>query len=321
MASGKSATIRVDDLGLGRVLGDRMLPVLVAAMAFLAALALAGSAGASALVRHWQEGAAAALTVQVPDPAQPLPRSGDGPEETRLDRALTTLRASPGIDAVHALSAQELADLLRPWLGDAAGGTTLPLPGVIQVRLFGSGPDVAALQTRMAAAVPGVLVESHGAWVQRLAILAKSLQVCAWLVLAVVAAVAVSVVMVATRSGLQARRDSIEIVHGLGATDGYIASRFATRATVLACAGALLGAVASVPVLLALATLTAPFVTAAPEGTTPAAAADIAWLLAASLATLPLELSVGLPALPVVAALIGYVTAQTTVRRWLRRLP
>ncbi len=321
MASGTSAPIRVDDLGLGRILGDRMLPVLVAAMAFLAALALAGSAGASALVRHWQEGAAAALTVQVPDPAQKLPRNGDGPEETRLDRALTTLRASPGIDAVHALSTQELAELLRPWLGDAAGGTTLPLPGVIQVRLFGSGPDVAALQTRMEAAVPGVLVESHGAWVQRLAILAKSLQLCAWLVLVVVAAVAVGVVMVATRSGLQARRESIEIVHGLGATDGDIAGRFARRATWLACGGGLLGAIASVPVLLALATLTAPFVTAAPEGTAPAAAADMAWLVAASPRTLPLELSVGLPALPAVAALIGYATAQTTVRSWLRRLP
>ncbi len=321
MASGKSPKIRVDDLGLGRILGDKMLPILVAAMAFLAALALAGSAGASALVRHWQEGAASALTVQVPDPSQPLPRNGDGPEETRLDRALTLLRGSPGIDSVHALNAQELADLLRPWLGDAAGGTSLPLPGVIQVRLFGSGPDVASLQTRMEAALPGVLVESHGAWVQRLAILARSLQFCAWLVLAVVAAVAVAVVMVATRSGLQARRDSIEIVHGLGATDRYIAGRFASRATWLACAGGLLGAVASVPILLAMATLTAPFVTAAPEGATPVAAADMAWLLAASLTTLPLELSVGLPALPVVAALIGYITAQTTVRSWLRRMP
>jgi len=110
-------------------------------------------------------------------------------------------------------------------------------------------------------------------------------------------------------------------VHGLGATDSYIAGRFARRATGLAGAGGLLGAVASVPVLLALATLTTPFVTAAPEGTTPQAAADMAWLLAASLRALPLELSVGLPALPVVAALLGYATAQTTVRRWLRRMP
>ena len=83
---------RFDDLGLRRALGDRMLPLLVAAMTFLAALALAGSAAAAALVRHWQEGAAAALTVQVPHrPIRPPAAGG-----TRLEAVLAALRATPG---------------------------------------------------------------------------------------------------------------------------------------------------------------------------------------------------------------------------------
>jgi cell division transport system permease protein len=312
---------RFDDLGLRRALGDRMLPALVAAMAFLAALALAGSAGAAALVRHWQEGAAAALTVQVPDPAQPLPRDDDGPEESRLDRALSLLRASSGIVGARALSQAELADLLRPWLGDAGGGPALPLPAVVQVHLAGAGPDVATLQARLDAAVPGTLVESHGAWVQRLAVLARSLQACAWLALAVVAAVAAAVVTVGTRAGLSARRDAIEIVHGLGATDGFIAARFARRATWLAGLGGLLGALASVPVLLALASLAAPFVAATAEAPAPALPADPVLRLAETLRTLPPELWLGLPGLPVAAAAIGFWTAQATVRNWLKQLP
>ena len=55
-----------DELGLRRAISDRMLPFLVAAMAFLAALALAGWVGAASLARHWQQGAGSALTVQVP---------------------------------------------------------------------------------------------------------------------------------------------------------------------------------------------------------------------------------------------------------------
>ena len=51
-----------DELGLRRALSDRMLPFLVAAMAFLAALALAGWIGAAALARHWQDGVGSALT-------------------------------------------------------------------------------------------------------------------------------------------------------------------------------------------------------------------------------------------------------------------
>ena len=36
---------------------------------------------------------------------------------------------------------------------------------------------------------------------------------------------------------------------------------------------------------------------------------------------LPAALVVGVAALPVAAALIGFLTAQATVRGWLRRLP
>ena len=276
-----------------------MLPLLVAAMTFLAALALAGAAAASALVRHWQQGAAAALTVQVPAPEDAAPVGGG----TRLDAVLAALHAAPGIAEAHALSAGELAALLRPWLGEAAGDPALPLPAVIAAHLAPSGPDVATLQGRLAAAAPGTLVESHGVWVQRLARLARSLQACAWLVLAMVAGVAAAVVAVATRAGLAARREAIEIVHGLGATDRYIAARFARRTMRLAGLGGLFGLVAVLPVLAALAGLAAPF-------TGPPTAA-----------TLPPELLVGLPGLPVATAAIGFATARATVRRWLRRLP
>ncbi len=294
---------RFDDLGLRRALSDRLLPSLVAAMAFLAALALAGTAAASALGRQWQEGAGSVLTVQVPEPAA----AADG-ANTRLDRVLALLRGTPGIASARALSAGELEALLRPWLGSGSGRIALPLPAVVDVRLSDPALDTGRLAARVEAAAPGTLLESHDRWMRRLAVLARSLQACAGLALAVVAFVAVAVVAVAVRAGLATRRGAIEIVHGLGATDGYIAGRFARRATLLAAVGAGIGAAAAVPVLLGLAGLAAPF-TGQPEG-------------AAGLAgALPLALWLSLPALPAAAAAIGWLTAQGTVRRWLRRLP
>src|SRR3954453_5202720 len=76
-----------DELGLRRALSDRMLPLLVAAMAFLAAMALAGWFGSAALARHWQEGAGAALTVQVPRANEPATQG----EATRLASVLALL--------------------------------------------------------------------------------------------------------------------------------------------------------------------------------------------------------------------------------------
>ncbi|GAC1348209.1 MAG: ABC transporter permease [Acetobacteraceae bacterium] len=297
---------RFDDLGLKRALGDRLLPLLVAAMAFLAALALAGSVGAAALARHWQQGAGSVMTVQVPQPGGPA-EDGAG---RRVDRVLAALRATPGVADARLLRDEELAALLRPWLGEGAGRIALPLPAVIEVRLGAAAIDAAALAARTEAAAPGTLLEQQDRWVRRLAVLARSLQACAGLALLVVAFVAAAVITVATRAGLAARRDAIETVHGLGATDGYIAGRFAGRATLLASLGAAAGAVAALPVLAGLTGLAAPF-----------GGGDVPDGPAALLAAMPTTLWLALPALPLSAGAIAWLTAQGTVRRWLRRLP
>ena len=131
-----SRTVRGDELGLRRALADRILPVLVAAMAFLAALALAGFIAAASLARHWQEGAGANLTVQVPNPADAAFGGG-----TRRERALALLHAAPGVAEANILSEDQLADLLRPWLGSSTEALAVPLPAVIRVRLGASGME------------------------------------------------------------------------------------------------------------------------------------------------------------------------------------
>ncbi len=312
---------RADDLGVRRALADRLLPFLVAAMAFLAALALAGAVAADRLAQHWRGGGTTVLTVQVPDPGSP------GDAGSRVARVAALLRADPGVAAVRLLGEQELEGMLRPWLGGGDERIALPLPAVLEVRMraaeavpdrlterldansLAARLDANSLAARLDAATPGTLVDDHGAWLVRLGTLARSLQACAALATAVVACVAAAVVAVATRAGLSARRDAIAVVHGLGATDGYIAKRFARRATALAAAGAVLGTLAAVPLLASLAQLAAPF---AMPG---AGEADgVPGLL-------PLALWVRLAALPLAAAAIGWLTAQGTVRSWLLRLP
>ena len=134
----------------------------------------------------------------------------------------------------------------------------MPLPAVIAVRLTDPDANWTGWPSRLDVAAPGTLVESHGVWIGRLAVLARSLQACAGLALLLVAAVAAAVIAVATRAGMAARREAIEIVHGLGATDSYIAARFAGRATLLAATGGIAGAVLALPVLLTLASMAAP---------------------------------------------------------------
>jgi cell division transport system permease protein len=79
--------------------------------------------------------------------------------------------------------------------------------------------------------------------------------------------------------------------------------------------GGLIGAVVALPMLLWLAALAAPIL-----GAPAFAMADLAQGGLRVFAPLPLTLWVGLPALPLIAAAIGWLTASITVRRWLQNL-
>lgn len=323
MAERPVTRLRADRLGLGRALGSRLLPALVAAMTFLAALALAGMVGASQLAGRWQDGAGTLVTVQVPQPGEAAAGGAGG----RLDQVEALLDGDARIAAHHRLDDTELQHLLEPWLGDGTKLDTLPLPAVVQVRL--RADDAAAglppgLSAAIANAAPGTLVEANGVWGVRLARLAASLQACAALALLLVGLVAAGVIAVAARASLGAKRQTVEIVHGLGAAPGDIAGRFARRASVLCAIGGVAGSLAALPVLVALARLAAPFSALPKEAGDALVAAWQARLPAAVVTalrdSLPSALWRAIPALPLGATAIGWAATQATVRAWLRRL-
>jgi cell division transport system permease protein len=292
---------RRDDLGLRAALADRLLPVLVAAMSFLAALGLAGTLASASLAHDWQAQASDTLTIQVP---QPGGADATG-KTTRLQAVQAALAAMPGVAGAQVMSQADENALLTPWLGEDATQLGLQMPGVISASWAGPGaPD--ALGEALGKVAPGTLVDAGAIWAARVAALTSSLQDCAAAILVIVALVAAAVVAVAARAGLAQRRDTITIVHGLGALDGDIATRFANRATVLVVAGAVAGTVLALPVLAWLAALAAPF---------------SGQMTGSTLASVPMPLWFILPLLPLAAAGIGWVTAQLTVRSWLRSLP
>jgi cell division transport system permease protein len=298
---------RFDELGLRRALADWMVPFLVAAMAFLAALAVAGWMGAAVLSGHWEGGAGATLTVQVPGPTEQA-ASGSG---TRLAAVQALLTATPGVVSAKTLADEQLNTLLRPWLGANLKDLAVQIPAVIAVHTSGEANNLGGLEAGLSRVAPGTIVEDHAVWAGRLGTLARSLQLCAGFVLLVVTLVTAAVIAVVTHAGLAARREAIQIVYQLGATDGYIAQRFANRAAVLAAVGGALGGLIALPVVFLMTTMAAPL---AGRGVPASTTAD-------ALSFLPLPLWVLPVILTLMAAAIGYFTTQITMRRWLRQIP
>lgn len=282
-------------LGLPAARRDLLAAALVGAMAFLAALAIAGGVAVGNLAARWERGAGALLIVQVPDPAAASPAGG-----ARLEAALQALRDVPGVARAAPMPAARLAALLEPWLGQA--GAALPLPAVIEITAGRPRPDPAALAAALARTAPGAAAEDQGQHVAPLLALARSLALLAGWVVLVVGLVAAAMVAFAVHAGLAAHRPTIELLHAMGATEGWIAAAFARRAGRLALAGAAAGALAALPVLAGLAALAAPLA----EARAGLGAAPLAWLPAL--------------ALPALAWAMARATAALTVRRWLARL-
>ena len=294
---------KTDFLGVRVALSGGLLSGLVGTMSFLAALALGGALACASLAASWQGDTVSALTIQVPQPDQP----DAAHDATRLVEVQQALRANQAVSDLQIMSPAEINRLMSPWLGSDVASLGLEMPAVITAQ-WGQAGGAGPLQAQLETVSPGTLVKTGALWAGRVASLTTSLQACALAVLLIVASVAIAVVAVATRAGIAQLRENIEIVHGLGALDADIAARFAARATWLAFIGALCGTILALPVLAWLAWLAAPF-------TNPLQAQAAGWF---NLSPVLLGLS---PLLPGGAALIGWVTAQTTVRGWLRRLP
>lgn len=275
-----------DPIGLRGALADSLLIWLIGAMALLAGLTLAGHDAATNLARRWQEGASAAITVQIPNP-----------DAARMDAALALLRSLPAVADAQVVDPARMAELLRPWLGDANG---LPLPGVIELRLADAAADPVLIGDRLAEVVPGAVTEAHGAFVAGFTALARALRGVTSALLLLVCGVAAAVVVLAVRAGIAARRDSVLVLHMLGATDQDIAGRFARRVAWLALLGGIVGTAAAAPAIWLLTRLAGPLLPA------------MGW------EALPWQ---GLVCLPPVAALLAWLAAQGSIRLWLRRLP
>ena len=298
-----------DPLGLRQALPGLLLPAVALAMTLLAALALGGAAGAQALAGRWQQGVAAAVTVQLPDM-----------DPARTTRALEALRLLPGLVDARPMDQARLAALLRPWLGEVSA---LPLPAIVELRFDPLPEDPAALARLILGVVPEAMVETQGVWVARLVTLAQRLQQAALAAVLLVGLLAVAVVMVGIRAGLAARHEVIAILHDLGATDGDIANRYAGRVALLCGLGALAGLALALPALLGFSALAEPLL-----GRTPVLGITGSGVTAFGLAlsdltefpwrALPWRV---LGSLPMVVAALGWLTAQILVRNWLKRLP
>lgn len=286
----------------GRDGGSRFLPALTLLMVFLAGLALAAVMDLERALARWDASLTGTLTVELP--------AQTAPNDKSLDAALAVLHAAPGIKSATPIDRAAIAKLIEPWLGTALSPADLELPRLIDVRLDPAGhADLAALRAKLTAAVPNTMLDDHQLWLDSLAHFARSAELTAIAILVLIGGVAVISVSFATRTGLAVHRDTIELLHLMGAHDAYVARQFERQALRLALIGGAIGLALAAAALMALSQ-----------------AANASAFLGDSVTLLPALHLRGwnwavLAVLPLIAGLVAMATARLTVLTTLRRLP
>lgn len=227
-------------LGERRLLPDRRgrpTPWVIAIMMFVTLVVGAAGLAVANSARVVSDSVTNRYSIQIPNGAP------------QAAAAVTAARGTPGVTAVEQVPEAEVRQTLERWLGPDAASADLPLPVLIDVDLA-PGADARALEQRLRSVVPDARLLAYG---DRLSPVTRSLRALQWLALGLVLLMTLAMgaaVVLATRGAFDTHRSTIEVMHGIGATDDQLARLFQRRIASDALTGGLVGAGAAVLILL-----------------------------------------------------------------------
>ncbi|NIJ32958.1 cell division protein FtsX [Sphingomonas oligoaromativorans] len=278
----------------GRLAGP--MPWVIAIMMFLTALAAAGGLAMESAAARLGADLGRQVTVQIvlADPAK---------RDQEADAARQLLARQQGVTEVRRIGNDEMQALLRPWLGDAGLERDLPLPAMIDVSLSRAGRDrLGAITNALRTAAPHARLDDHASWLAPLVSLIRALGLLAGGIVALMVGATAAAVVLAARTALNTHRQTIDVMHLMGATDVQIARLFQRRIALDALFGGVLGLVGAVGVILLLGERMR----------------EIGSELVGSIA-LPWTAWIVLLALPLLAGVLALTVARITVQRALGR--
>ncbi|MEN5084090.1 ABC transporter permease [Bosea sp. TWI1241] len=305
-AGGLPANLRRDQplVPVDSVAG-RALVVVIAILTFLAALSAGAAMLAARASDQWRGAVADEMTIQVrPDTRRDM--------EADLARAAELARAVPGIASARVVPRAESDKLLEPWLGAGLDLIELPVPRLVVLRLNAAkAADIAAFGQTLRKEVASATLDDHRLWVRRLSAMANTMILAGVAVVLLVLVAAALAIAFATRGAMAGSRDSVEVLHLVGADDDFIAREFQNRFVVLGLRGGAAGGLAAV-IAIALLGWIASAWSATPEADQLQAmfgAFEIGWS----------GYGVVLLVAAIVAAIAGLVS-RVTVRHYLRAM-
>lgn len=276
------------------------MPWVIAIMIALTVMASAAGLSLRNVAENARAEIAGGITVQIVEGA-PIER------DRQAERALSYFANRDDVATVRRVPDEELAALLEPWLGElgASEDDGVPIPALVDVRLSGpvTAERLSRIRSELLAQAPSARVDAQASWLGPVFDAIRSLQFLAIGLVVLLALTSAAAVWLAARSALGSNRDTIDVIHHLGGSDGQIAGIFqrsiAWDAALGGGAGLLLGLAAVLVLGRQFAALGSGLVAGGSLG-------PIDWTI--------------IGAIPLVGIVLAVITARFTVLAALRRM-
>jgi len=222
------------DLPLNRSGNSRFILLLITMMTFLAVLALSTSFALGSVAEKWSSGLENKLTIEIP---------ADAGDVSALKISIKKkLNSIDNITKVDVMSDDSISALIAPWLGEDFALEEVPMPALIAVETTENSPEfIDQLQKELSAINDNVRVDAHEEWLNDFLRMIGALKFGAVFVSLVIAITAVVAITGIIRARIAEHRADVELLHLMGASDGYIAGQFQRYALRLGLLGGAFG--------------------------------------------------------------------------------
>jgi cell division transport system permease protein len=208
------------------------VPLLIAIMTFVMVVVAAAGLALANTGSVIRAGVEHRYSIQIADGA------------ARAPAAIAAARANPGVGRVEQVDPGELRRTLEKWLGPVSAEADLPLPAVIDVDLK-PGADPAAFASAIHKAVPSARFVAHRTSLAPLLQALSGLTLLALGLVLMIALASAAAIVLAAKGALNTHRGTIEVMHGIGATDDQVVRLFVRQIAVDALLGGIAGAAAA----------------------------------------------------------------------------
>ncbi len=287
-----------------QTLTSNTLVFLIAIMTFLSALTFGGLILVQKSASAWSSDISREVTIQI------MPIEGEL-MDANLRLAETIAQATSGVSNAQALSIEESEALLKPWLGEELDLTDLNIPRLVVVKL--SDPlnaDLLSLKNELKI-IKGARLDTHDAWRDQLNTMAKTIIISGMLIFLLIVVATLLAVFFATRSTMSSSRQTVDVLHFIGASNRFVAKEFGSRFLRIGLKGSLIGGISAIIFYMLLGFITSSYL--------PSSSTEQITALFGTFSLSLWDIFAILSLVPIIALLTAY-TSRLTVRRFLKQI-